>query len=194
MRVSVPFASVITHTLPAPVARPPSDCWTSKGSVASTLPSFRLTRIRLLPVPSFAPQLGTHRLPNPTASPEHGCLPTAMLAATLFVLGSSRWTVSFGLFETHTCSSMARQSGTPGSSNTASGFSFVMGIFTPGVLTPGRLGFCCACEGDMVPDCGACPYAIQVKTVKNKPQLSSTLRIHLPRRAGILARPHGELS
>ena len=46
----------------------------------------------------------------------------------------------FGLFETQTCSSMASQSGTPGRLNTASGLSLVIGILTPGVLTPGRFG------------------------------------------------------
>src|SRR5437899_114991 len=69
------------------------------------------------------------------------------MAITLLVFGSSRATVFFGKLETQTDSSMAIQSGAPGTSNTASGLSAVIGIFTPGAFTPGRgvragLGVC----------------------------------------------------
>ena len=62
-----------------------------------------------------SPQFGTHRLPNPAARPEHGCLPTAnVVAAALF--GSRRATMFFGEFETHMSLSAAIQSGAPANS------------------------------------------------------------------------------
>src|SRR5215475_9273187 len=67
------------------------------------------------------------------------------MASTLLVFGSSLATVFFGKLETQTDSSMAIQSGAPGTSNTASGFKAVIGTLTPGVFTPGRggrLGVC----------------------------------------------------
>src|SRR5262249_58640795 len=67
------------------------------------------------------------------------------MASTLLVLGSRRATVFFGKLETQTDSSMAIQSGAPGTSNTASGFKAVIGTRTPGAFTPGlggRAGFC----------------------------------------------------
>jgi hypothetical protein len=53
------------------------------------------------------------------------------------VAGSRRATLFLGLFEIQTASSMAIQSGAPGSSKMASGFSRSIGIFTPAVFTPG---------------------------------------------------------
>src|SRR3954463_8502883 len=132
MRASVPFASVMIHTLPAPVTIDPSLFAIGEGNVAFTAPLFRSTRAIVL-----SPQFGTHRLPNPVARPEHGPLPIGITAATVLVFGSKRATLSFGRFETHTDSSTAIQSGDPGYGNTASGFSRSIGIFTPGVLTPG---------------------------------------------------------
>jgi hypothetical protein len=81
--------------------------------------------------------LGTQRLPKPAARPEQGLFPTGIVAATVLLLTLSRATVSFGLFEIQTSSSMAIQSGEPGYGKTASGCSRSIGIFTPGVLTPG---------------------------------------------------------
>ena len=52
-------------------------------------------------------------------------------------LGFSLATLSFGLFEIQTSSSTAIQSGEPGTGKTASGCRRSIGIFTPGVLTPG---------------------------------------------------------
>ena len=49
-------------------------------------------------------------------------------------------TVFFGSLETQTDSSMAIQSGAPGTSNTASGFSAVIDTRTPGAFTPGLGG------------------------------------------------------
>jgi hypothetical protein len=60
--------------------------------------------------------LGTHTLPKPAASPEQGSLPTVMVAMTRLLLGSSRDTLFFGEFETHTSLSIAIQSGAPGTS------------------------------------------------------------------------------
>ena len=113
MRASVPFASVIIQTLPAPIAMPPSLLPIVSGSVAVTLPVFRSMREML-----GSPQLGTQTEPNPAARPEHGFLPTVIVSTIVLASGSMRVTVCFGEFETQTCSSMASQSGTPGMSNT----------------------------------------------------------------------------
>src|SRR5258706_1339078 len=115
---------------------PPSELAMPMGIVAVTLPVFRSTRLI-----DWSPQLGTHKLPNPTANPEQGFLPTVMVSTTLLVFGSMCRTLSLGLFETHTDSASplatAIQSGEPGYGNTASGLSRSMGTRTPGVLTPG---------------------------------------------------------
>ena len=103
-----------------------------------TLLVFKSTRDSVL-----SPQFGTHRLSNPMASPEHGALPTVTVSTTLFVLGSMRATLFFGLLEIQTASPTTIQSGVPGTSNTVSGFSAAIGILTPGVLTPGLAGFSC---------------------------------------------------
>src|SRR5262245_28036223 len=81
--------------------------------------------------------MGTHKLPKPVASPEHGLFPTATVPITLLDFGSILTTVFFGPLETQTDSSMAIQSGAPGASKTASGVSAVIAIRTPGVFTPG---------------------------------------------------------
>src|SRR5262245_9033263 len=137
MRRSVPLASAMIQTLPAPVATDPSELPMVVFIVALTVPVFRSICDSV-----WSPQFGTHRLPNPVASPEHGRLPDprSMVAATLLDLGSNRETESFGLFETHADSSMANQSGLPPTSKTASGLRRSMGIFTPGAFTPGRGG------------------------------------------------------
>ena len=62
-----------------------------------------------------SPQFGTQTLPKPAASPEPGFLPTAKVVTAL-LLGSSRETLFFGEFETHTSLSTAIQSGAPGTS------------------------------------------------------------------------------
>src|SRR5258706_10087633 len=95
--------------LPAPAAIEPSLLATPVWMTADTAPVFTSTRAIVL-----SPQLGTHRLPNPTASPEQGPLPTAIVAATVLDLGSSRSTLSLGRFDTQTDSSTAIQSGDPG--------------------------------------------------------------------------------
>ncbi|HZV91960.1 MAG TPA: hypothetical protein VFF72_02015, partial [Caldimonas sp.] len=59
------------------------------------------------------PQFGTHNEPNPTASPEHGALPTVNVL-TVSLAGSRRDTVFLGWFETHTSLSTDIQSGAPG--------------------------------------------------------------------------------
>jgi hypothetical protein len=56
---------------------------------------------------------------------------------TLLDFGSILTTLFFGPLETQTDSSMAIQSGAPGASKTASGFSAVIAIRTPGSFTPG---------------------------------------------------------
>ena len=109
--------------LPEPVARPPSLLPIVNGNVAVTLPVLRSIRDTL-----GSPQFGTQRLPKPTVNPEHGFLPTAIVSTILLAFGSMRVTVCLGEFETQKCSSIACQSGTPGTSKTLSGFSFVIGI------------------------------------------------------------------
>src|SRR5882724_3980992 len=128
--------------------------------VAVTAPVFRSTRDTVSSL-----QLGTQRLPKPAARPEHGPLPTGTVAATRFVFGSSRVTASFGLFEIHTASSTAIQSGAPGTANTASGFSRSIGILTPGVLTPG-LGGVAVCISTTEPSQNAIAVLI-ISTVHN---------------------------
>src|SRR5437764_12028402 len=97
------------QTLSAPATIEPSLFPIVDGKVAVTAPLFKSTRAIVL-----SPQFGTHRLPNAVARPEHGPLPTGITAATVFVFGSIRATVSFGRLETHTDSSTAIQSGDPG--------------------------------------------------------------------------------
>ena len=102
--------SVRIQKLPAPIATPPSESAMVMGNVACGLPSLRSSRVIV-----ESPQLGTQTLPNPAASPEHGCFPTANgVMALLF--GSSRPTVFFGEFETQTSLSIAIQSGAPANS------------------------------------------------------------------------------
>src|SRR5258705_398757 len=100
-RASVPFASVISHTLPAPVAMDPSVLPMVVLIVAVTVPVCKSTRLIDGGVVA-SPQFGTHRLPKPAARPEQGRLPTATVAATAPVFGSSLETLSFGLFDTQT--------------------------------------------------------------------------------------------
>src|SRR5262245_17467872 len=150
MRARVPFLSIISHTLPAPAAMPPSESPAVTGIfavMALLLRSIRAT--------AFAPHSGTHRLSNPETSPEHGAepLPSSIVTATVFVLASKRETLSFGSFDTQTASTSsagASQSGWPPTSNTASGFSRSIGIFTPDVLTPGRGGLADGCAKSAV--------------------------------------------
>ena len=104
------------------------------GTVACVAPSFRSSLVSV-----ESPQFGTQTLPKPAASPEHGSLPTVNVVTAL-PDGSSRETVPFGEFETQTSLSTAIQSGAPGTWYTASGVNFVIGILTPGVVTPGRFG------------------------------------------------------
>src|SRR5262249_59466335 len=96
------------------------------GIVAAMAPVFRSILDMVL-----SPQFGTHRLPNPAASPEQGCLPapSAIVAPTVFVFGSRRDTLSFGSFETQADSSTASQSGWPPVSQTASGLRPSIAIF-----------------------------------------------------------------
>ena len=67
IRVSSPLAEVTIQTLPAPVAMPPSESAGPAGMTACAAPVSALTRTTLL-----SPQLGIHKLPKPTAKPEHG--------------------------------------------------------------------------------------------------------------------------
>src|SRR5690242_16628397 len=116
MRAKVPFLSVSIQMLSGLAAMPPSESAIPMGNVAVTLLVLTSTRATVR-----SPQLGTHRLPKPIAKPEHGLLPVVTTSATLLVFGSSRVTLFFGLFEIHTDSPMAIQSGAPGTSNSASG-------------------------------------------------------------------------
>src|SRR5437773_2087684 len=134
-RASVPFASVISQMLPAPATTDPSELPIVVLIVAVIALVLVSTRTIVL-----SRQFGTHTLPNATARPEQGRLPVVIVAATVFVFGSNRAMVSFGAFDTHTASSTAIQSGFPSYGNTASGLSRSIGIFTPGVLTPGLGG------------------------------------------------------
>src|SRR5260221_13680741 len=113
--------------LPAPATIDPSLLAIVAWIAGATAEVWRSTRAIVL-----SPQLGTHRLPNATASPEHGSAPTASVAATVLAFGSSRATEFFGRFETHTDSSTAIQSGEPAEGKTASGFRRSIGILTPG--------------------------------------------------------------
>src|SRR5712691_7369668 len=131
-RASVPFASVISQMLPAPATIDPSELPIVVRIVAVTAPVLTSIRDSVL-----SPQFGTQTLPNATARPEQGRLPVVMVAATVFVFGSSFATLSFGAFDTHAASSMASQSGIPGYGKTASGLRRSIGILTPGVFTPG---------------------------------------------------------
>src|SRR5450432_1134271 len=133
MRESTPLASVTSHTASGLAAIPPS-LWDGEiGSVAVTWLVLRSMRESVL-----SPQFGTQMLPNPSASPEHGCLPTAMAATTVLVFGSSRCTMPLGPLATHTASPvMTCQSGAPGTGKTASGLMADISRFTPGEETPG---------------------------------------------------------
>src|ERR1035438_2285603 len=99
MRASVPFLSVIIQTLSGLTARPPSESPIPIGTVTETLLVFKSTRDSVL-----SPQFGTQRLSKPMARPEHGALPTVTVSAILFVFGSIRATLFFGLLEIQTAS------------------------------------------------------------------------------------------
>src|SRR6267142_2899104 len=99
IRDRIPFRSLSIHTLSALVAIPPSLSAGPAEIVAATSFVFISTRESV-----WSPQFGTHMLPKPAASPEHGFFPTSTVAITLFVLGSSRCTVFFGLLVTQTAS------------------------------------------------------------------------------------------
>ena len=146
-RASVPFLSIISQTLPAPVAIPPSESPIVIGTVAVIALVLRSRRDIV-----WSPQFGTHQLPKPPASPEQGCLPApSAIVVAVAVFGSSRDTLSFGSFDTHAASSIASQSGCPPTWYTASGFRRSIGIFTPGVFTPGRGGRAGGCASSAVP-------------------------------------------
>src|SRR2546423_1374354 len=100
-----------SQTLDAPTATPPSLLPIVVAIDAVTAFVLRSTRASVL-----SRQFGTQRLPNPTASPEQGRLPVVIVATTTLVFGSSRLTVSFGALDTQACSSIASQSGVPGTS------------------------------------------------------------------------------
>src|SRR5580765_7356776 len=89
MRASVPFLSIISQTLPAPLAMPPSESPIVIGTVAVVAFVLRSRRDIV-----WSPQFGTHKLPKPIARPEQGCLPAprAMVVA-LLVFGSRRDTL-----------------------------------------------------------------------------------------------------
>ena len=71
------------------------------------------------------------------ARPEQGALPTLIAPTALFARGLIRITVSSGSLEIHTSSSMAIQSGAPGTSKTWSGFKRSIGMRTDWSSTPG---------------------------------------------------------
>ncbi len=62
------------------------------GIVAVTLPVFRSTLLSV-----WSPQLGTQRLPNAAARPEHGRLPTGIVAADGVGLGVQAGDAVLGL-------------------------------------------------------------------------------------------------
>src|ERR1043166_507928 len=136
MRESPPLASVTSHTPSGLTAMPPSLSAGGIGRVAVTWFVFISMRESVL-----SPQLGTHTLPNPAASPEHGLAPTVITAATGLVFGSSPLTVFFGLLVPHTASAVITcQSGVPGTGKTAIGWIADISRRTPGVATPGLGG------------------------------------------------------
>src|SRR6202046_5543061 len=136
MRDKTPLASVTIHTASGLAAMPPSLCEGVAAMVAVTSFVLMSTRETVL-----SPQLGTQMLPKPAARPEHGRRPTVIAASTLLVLGSSRWMVFLGPFETQTASAVITcQSGVPSTGKTASGVMAVISRFTPGVETPGLGG------------------------------------------------------
>src|SRR5580693_3450702 len=139
MRDRTPLASVTIHTASGLAAMPPSLCEGVAATAATTALVLMSTRET-----TFSPQLGTQMLPKPAASPEHGRRPTVIAASTLLVLGSSRWIVFLGPFETQTASSVITcQSGVPSIGKTASGVMAVISRLTPGVETPGLGGRGC---------------------------------------------------
>src|SRR5258708_18132064 len=86
MRARRPFLLVAIHTLPSPVVTPPSESAGPATIRATIFPVFESTRSQ-----AYAPQLGTHTLPNPDASPEQG-LSMLTIRLVRFVTGSSRTT------------------------------------------------------------------------------------------------------
>src|ERR1035438_3356757 len=86
MRESFPALSVTSQTASSEVAMPPSLSPGPMGMVAETEFVFISTREIVL-----SSQLGDQMLPKPAARPEQGSLPTALVAALLFVFRFSRW-------------------------------------------------------------------------------------------------------
>ena len=110
-RASVPLASVIIQTLPAPATIDPSELpivgldrgRRPRRSSRSTREHRLVAAVRHPQAAEAGGEAGAGRL----ADGDRGRRP-------VFVLGSMRDTLSFGLFETQTCSSIASQSGVPG--------------------------------------------------------------------------------
>ena len=102
MRARVPTLSVIIQMLSPLAVIPPSGPAGPMGRLALIWFVRELRRTS-----EFAlPHNGTQRLPNPNARPAHGSPGTGMIATSLLVLGSIRWTDAGFELATQTASSV----------------------------------------------------------------------------------------
>jgi hypothetical protein len=112
MRESAPSA-VASHTLSGLVVIAPSEFAGVIGNVAFTRLVAASIRTSDLPAP-FAPQIGTHTLPNPYAIPEHGTPGSFILELTVLVAALTRSTSLSVMFAIHSAlEPLVIQSGAP---------------------------------------------------------------------------------
>src|SRR5579862_907855 len=124
MRTKMPFLSVMSQTLSALEAMPPSESAGPTRNIPVILFVEPFTRATA----GDFPHSGTHRLPKLYVSPEHGGAGNLIVATNLFVSGLIRWTeFSFELETQIAFSVTAIQSGLPPNSIVAEGFSVVSG-------------------------------------------------------------------
>lgn len=135
IRANTPLGLVTIHTLPAPAVIPPSESAGPAGILATTFCVFKSTLTRL-----WSAQLGTHRLPKPTARPEQG-FGIVTDSPTWLVTAFRRVTELVDELVTQTESAVsAIQSGWPPTCSVASGCRPVIRRWIAGSLTPVVLG------------------------------------------------------
>src|SRR5882757_2177106 len=135
MRSSVPFSSEVSQTESSLAVMPPSLSAGPTERVAVILLVAGSTRASV----AGLPQSGTHSVSKAKVRSEQGSSGNSILAASLLVRGSIRWTdFNLSLATQMAFAEMASQSGSPPRSNVAMGFKLANGTWT--CITPGFSG------------------------------------------------------
>src|SRR6478672_2225658 len=126
IRASCPALLLAIQMPPAPAVMPPSESAGAIGIVFWILPVVKEARTKL-----WEPQLGIQRLPYAATKPEQGSF-TLMVKPTVLSPARNCLTSFLDEIVTHTASLLtAIQSGSPPTSNVASGFSSAISLRTP---------------------------------------------------------------